>query len=309
MSGPYDIDPKISQDENVIWAVALKKTPERDRNAFLARPPFVYFGSNLRIAYPGFLTWLKFFDPRRQGGDDLGKKVTDYWTAKVNYELLTGALLKQLREGKDGKKLDSTMIIMNRIDEPTGHLITVMPSRWDKGRDPLTTPDDALKAIEDISIGFTRGGSGSTIRISPEALNDKPEAVAVADQLLFHELVHAVMNSDGKNSGVAGVGPKWGDQREFFVTQIENVYRSEKGVHKVRGSHDDDSVIWDDTEKLLDHKEIKPPVRILLDTFKTIEPVIYDALARIPQAKAKYNPFRDYKEEQDKKAAKGRSTP
>jgi hypothetical protein len=308
MSGPYDIDPKISQDEDAIWALALKKTPERDRNAFLARPPFVYFGRNLRIAYPGFLTWLKFFDPNRQSGD-LGKKVTDYRTARINYELLTGALLRQLREGKGGKKLVSTTIIMNRIDEPTGHLITIMPSRWDKGRDPVTTPDDNVKAIGDVSVGFLRAGSGSTVRISPEALNDKPEAVAVADQLLFHELVHAVMMSDGQSSGISGVDPKWGDEREFWTTQVENVYRSEKGVTKVRGSHDDDSVIWDDTEKLLDHKEIRPPVRVLLEKFKTIESVVYDALARIPQAKAKYNPFREYKEEQDKKAAKDTSTP
>jgi hypothetical protein len=292
----------------VIWAMALKKTPARDRNAFLARPPFIYFGSNLRIAYPGFLAWLKFFDPRRQSGDDLGKKVTDYWAAKVNYELLTGALLKQLREGKDGKKLGSTTIIMNKIDEPTGHLITVMPSRWDKGRNPDTNPDDPPKASGEVSTGFTLAGSGSTVRISPEALNDKPEAVAVADQLLFHELVHAIMSSDGLNSLVSGVDPKWGDQREFFVTQVENVYRSEKGVHKVRGSHDDDSVIWDDTEKLLNHKEIVPPVRVLLDKFKNIEPDVYDAFARIPETKAKYNPFREYKEEQDK-AAKGQPTP
>jgi hypothetical protein len=306
MSGPYDIDPKISQDEDVIWACALKKTPERDRNAFLTRPPFVFFGRNIRIAYPGFLTWLKFFDPNRQSGD-LGKKVSDYRTARINYEMRTGALLRQLREGK----LVSTTIIMNRIDEPIGNLITIMPSRWDKGRDPVTTPDDFSKAIGDVGVGSLRPGSGSTIRISPEALNDKPEAVTVADQLLFHELVHALMMSDGESSAGGFVTPKWSDQREFWAIQVENVYRSEKGVTKVRGSHDDDSVIWDDTEKLLDHQEISPPVRILLEKFKTIEPVVYDGLARIPQAKAKYNPFRDYKEEQDKKAAaaKGTSTP
>jgi hypothetical protein len=307
MSGPYDIDPKISLDEDVIWAVAQKKTPARDRNAFLARPPFLYFGKNLRIAYPGFLTWLKFFDPRRQGGGDLGKKVTDYWTAKADYELRMGALLKQLREGKDGKKLDSTTIIMDKIDQLSGHLITVMPSRWDKRKDPVTSPDDASKAAGEISLGFTRAGSGSTIRISPEGLIDKPEAVLVADQLLFHELVHAVMISDGKNSAVSSVDPLWSDQREFFTVQVENVYRSEKGVRKVRGSHDDDSVIWDDTEKLLDHNEIRPPVRILLEKFKSLEGDLYDALAGIPQKKATYNPFRDHKEEQDKKAAKGSS--
>jgi hypothetical protein len=92
------------------------------------------------------------------------------------------------------------------------------------------------------------------------------------------------------------VEPGWSDADEFRAVQVENVYRSENGLTKIRESHDDDKVIWDDTEKLLKRKEIKPPVKLLLDSFERDEPDVFQQHA---QVKATYNPFRD-KEEQNK---------
>jgi len=66
MAGKYDVNPKIPQNEEKIWAVVKKVQPRADRNDFLVRPRYVHSGSNVRIAYPGFLTWLKFVDPERR---------------------------------------------------------------------------------------------------------------------------------------------------------------------------------------------------------------------------------------------------
>ena len=57
-----------------------------------------------------------------------------------------------------------------------------------------------------------------------------------------------------------------------------------------------------DTENLLGHVEIPPPVRVLLDKFENLEREVFRQLAAIPRAKATYNPFRKYKEEQAKAA-------
>ena len=65
MSGPYDINPKIPQEPDKIWAAVRKQLPRADQGEFLFRPRYIYSGkkANVRIAYPGFLTWLKFVDP------------------------------------------------------------------------------------------------------------------------------------------------------------------------------------------------------------------------------------------------------
>jgi len=100
--------------------------------------------------------------------------------------------------------------------------------------------------------------------------------------------------------------PPWGEDQEFFAVQVENLYRSEKGLKKIRRSHDDPPVWWSDTQNLLDHTEFSPPVWILLGRFKGFIPGVFDKLADIPQAKATYNPFRKYKEEEQ---AKAKATP
>src|SRR5262249_32871115 len=157
-----------------------KQLPRANKDEFLVRPPYVFSGKNVRIAYPGFLTWLKFVDPDRQG-IDLNKKVTEYGLAKAKYELAIADLLKQLREGNNGKVFESSKIIMDQIDGPDGRLVTIRPLPWDKSTEPDTPPDDENAAMGDIHTGFVRAGSGSTIRISPEALSNNPEDVLVPD--------------------------------------------------------------------------------------------------------------------------------
>jgi hypothetical protein len=299
MTDPYLINSKIPQDPDKIWAVAKKRLPGRNQNEFLYRPRYVFSGKNVRIAYPGFLTWLKFIDPDRRG-EDLDKKVVAYNHDKSRYEQQIAQLLKEFREGKDGKKFAAPAIIMAQIDRPGGHLLTFQPSRWDQTKDPGQEVDDAGAAVGEIHPGFLSAGSAATIRASPEALNEKPEAILVADQTILHEMVHAMFSMHGKSTaGMVNLG--WEGDFEFNAIQVENVYRSEKGVKKMRASHADDTAFMDDTENLLDHTEIHPAPRILLGRFKRYEPEVFGQLALIPQAKAKFNPFREYKEEQDKK--------
>ena len=300
MTDPYRINPKIPQDPDTIWAVAKKLLPGRKRDEFLIRPRYIYSGKNIRIAYPGFLTWLKFVDPDRPG-EDLGRKVMAYDRAKSRYELQMTQLLKEFREGKDGKKFAAPAIIIDQVDRVGGMLITLQPSHWNEATDPGNMTQDAAAARGKINQGFLVAGSPSSIRISPEALADGGSfGFMTPDMVLLHEMVHAVFKMHGKQTDEK-VNRGWWDDSEFFAIAVENVFRSEKGIREMRASHADDGSFMGDTENLLDIVKIQPPPRMLFARFERLEPGVFRQLALIPSSKAKFNPFRDYKEEQDKR--------
>jgi hypothetical protein len=298
MTDPYRINPKISQDPDTIWAVAKKLLPGRKRDEFLIRPRYVYSGKNIRIAYPGFLTWLKFVDPDR-AGEDLGRKVMAYDRAKGRYELQMTQLLKELREGKDGKKFAAPAIIIDQVDRPGGMLITFQPSHWNQLTDPGNLTQDAAAARGKINQGFLVAGSPSLIWMSPEAPTDSA-GFMTPDMVMLHEMVHAVFKMHGKHTDEK-VNRGWWDESEFFAIAVENVFRSEKGIRQMRASHADDGSFIDDTENLLDMVRIQPPPRVLFARFERLEPKVFQQLAVIPPSKARFNPFRDFKEEQDKR--------
>jgi hypothetical protein len=300
MTDPYRINPKIPQDPDRIWAVAKKLLPGRERDEFLIRPRYVYSGKNIRIAYPGFLTWLKFVDPDRQG-EDLGRKVIAYDRAKSRYELQMTQLLKEFREGKDGRKFAAPAIIIDQVDQPGGMLITFQPSRWNKLTDAATMPQDAAAGRGKINQGFLVAGTPSLIWISPEALTDTDSTgFMTPDMVMLHEIVHAVFMMHGNDTNEK-VNRGWRFDNEFFAIAVENVFRSEKGIRQMRASHAASGAFIDDDENLLDMVKIQPPPRMLFARFARLEPEVFRRLALIPRSKARFNPFRDYKEEQDKR--------
>jgi hypothetical protein len=210
-------------------------------------------------------------------------------------------LLKEFREGKDGKKFAAPAIIIDQVDRPGGMLITFQPSHWNEVTDPSTMTQDAAAARGKINQGFLVAGSPSSIRMSPEALTDSVGfGFMTADMVMLHEMVHAVFEMHGKDTSEK-VNRGWWFDNEFFAIAVENVFRSEKGIRQMRASHADDGSFIDDTENLLDIVKIQPPPRMLFARFARLEPEVFRQLALIPSSKARFNPFRDYKEEQDKR--------
>jgi hypothetical protein len=207
-------------------------------------------------------------------------------------------LLKEFREGKDGKKFAAPAIIIAQVDQPDGMLITFQPPRWNQK--PVNSSDDPPAAYGELHQGRLVAGSASTIRMSPEPLADGIEGLGAPDMVMLHEMVHAVFKMHGNQTGEK-LNRGWRNDFEFFAIAVENVLRSEKGLKKMRASHDDHTAFMDDTENLLDHVEIQPPPRMLFARFERLEPEILRQLALIPPSKAKFNPFREYQAEQDKR--------
>jgi hypothetical protein len=290
MSRTYDINQKLPQKPDQIWAVVKKKHPRADRKEYLVRPRYLYSGKNnhVRIAYPGFFAWLKFVDPDRKG-DSLEKKVSEYDLAKSRYELQISEVLKQFREGKDGKKFATATAVMEQIDKQDGHLITIVPCPFDEIDDPGTHADDSFAPVDENASLL---GIGSTIRISPEGCSQDPEDALVLDQSLLHELAHAMFTSDSNDDDHHPHMKDFDSDHEFYAIQIENVYRSEKGLTKVRGAHDT-KTFWSSTDSLF-KKPISPPPERLISQLEIDEPDLCNNLALIPEPKAKYNPFREH---------------
>ena len=67
---------------------------------------------------------------------------------------------------------------------------------------------------------------------------DESDQNASDDSTLLHELVHAVRPLNFNNLKDQPTNDQWTDLEEFFAVMIQNIYMSERGDKKVRGSHE-----------------------------------------------------------------------
>lgn len=120
----------------------------------------------------------------------------------------------------------------------------------------------------------------------------------LADEVLFHELVHSSRNTKGINCQKPVTGD-YDDAEEFIAIAITNIYLSEKG-HKLRADHrwgtelsEADARVWyrENPQKLNVHPGA------LIEQFKQQQESFYRALTKIPSSKARFNPVREHFEE------------
>lgn len=128
------------------------------------------------------------------------------------------------------------------------------------------------------------------------------EAGYEADEVLYHELVHATRMLHGTETREHVDGrPNFGNIKEYFATVITNIYLSEKGARLV-GAYEPDSRAhapkdWSvmrhpaDFYGNVDGLSI-PPAQ-LMDTFKRTQRPFYDDLAALPTPPW-FNPVRTH---------------
>jgi hypothetical protein len=63
------------------------------------------------------------------------------------------------------------------------------------------------------------------------------------------------------------------------------------------GSHEWTEIVFNDTDNFLDNKKLHPSPRHLLDRLKFFAPILFNDIASIPVAMAKFNPIREYMDE------------
>jgi hypothetical protein len=138
-------------------------------------------------------------------------------------------------------------------------------------------------------------GSDSLIFLTPERL-DVSGPGGAPDETLFHELVHAVRDTQGVSAVGFSMKKGFDNAEEFAAIVATNVYLSEKKQTLLRANHG--SRVLHDPDKFLDSPRVPPPgARGLLTLFRLNQRRFFDALAKIDRKTAAFNPFRQLAEE------------
>jgi hypothetical protein len=121
--------------------------------------------------------------------------------------------------------------------------------------------DERYNPVDQVAEG---GGSDVLVYFTPsewgggESACSGPGTSWPADQVLFHELVHALRDMQGLSNPVPTANTSYLNEEEFLAIVVEGVYVSAKGGTKFRANHSDDSVLWSplDTSKgFVDYKD------------------------------------------------------
>jgi hypothetical protein len=141
--------------------------------------------------------------------------------------------------------------------------------------------------------GPPKGGGGIRVYISPEQLGMVQDRFLGADDILFHELVHAY------RIGKVGWGGQnkqpmrdYKDAEEFFALHMQNVYLGYRGGHRFYR----DFYSLRSVSKGTAYEYFTSDVEVLM-AFKyylTKDPVLAPAVASWTQPADSFNPFRDY---------------
>ena len=143
------------------------------------------------------------------------------------------------------------------------------------------------------------GGSDAELYFTPSEWGGGKSACSgpgtswPADQVLFHELVHALRDMQGLSNPVPTVNTSYLNEEEFLAIVLEGVYVSAKGGTKFRANHFDDSVLWSplDTSKgFVEYKDNGDNGEILNYYYSMWQP-FFGQLANLTQPK--FNPFRE----------------
>jgi hypothetical protein len=147
----------------------------------------------------------------------------------------------------------------------------------------------------------TGKGTDPTVLFTPGMWKGEQGPATFADEVLFHELVHASRIIRGVQY-LQHVDHDYDNREEYIAVVLTNIYLAEKGQTKLRADHS----FHDDNPKariLIDPKNfLKNPQGVnitpveLIGSFKIRQPILYGALADIPKSVAWFNPIREYRE-------------
>ena len=244
-----------------------------------------------------------------------------YRSDRKDYISSVKSRLSQIKERLTGSALlaevdatDSDVEIMpNWKQEINSHTTPSDDARATARGRPLDYDDRKIKTVGNVGEG---GGSDSTINFTPGMYTGSVMAqeAKAPDEVLFHELVHASRQMRGVRNEIP-VNAGYGTQEEYLAVVLTNIYMSEKGQWRFRASHG----AWGEDETpqganailqggdadwfLRNVQKVNLPPRQLMENFKSGQPDFYNKLAYLPPDRPKFNPVRQYFEEQKGKFA------
>jgi Effector protein len=229
------------------------------------------------------------------------------------------------------------------LDEFKGkYVVTIVPYHGDEINADVVVTSDAREAhstalgkpVTYRHLGRPRTwkdygdgrGTDCTVEFNPDLYSGTVSAEPgdAADEVLYHELVHAARAVNGKMDHIP-MNKHYTNAEEFLAIMLTNIYMSEKGQTKLRGGHQgyinilDRKNIFDregnnilDGKEILDgeehervlgaqdtHRFLDNPQHMNLSPLRIIENFrnqinFYMKLSHLPFDRPKFNPVRQY---------------
>jgi hypothetical protein len=246
------------------------------------------------VSYFSFPVWLSRFDDKITRGLDVN--ITDYRLQRERHIQDVIIELVKFRSKDTGNAL------LDEIDG-TGHTVLILPYfNFALYETPLFPALGLNSTAQPVRLRPTPGvpGSDSAISFTPYMWNrDGTPGTSgysgpgsKADEVLFHELVHATRDMRGVDSKTK-VNQGYHNEEEYIAVVLTNIYLAEKNQRDLRANHDGHATLPRPRDFLKNPQHVDMSPVTLLQNFERAQGDFYLALANIPEGKAWWNPVRE----------------
>lgn len=321
-----EFDELVAQLRKDLQPVLRRNLPAIDFNE-LNNPtqPTQYGSLPIFLVYHDFYYWLAANNPQLRADFENTRRL---FRAARRAFLGTGTTSSVTDQLDRLKRLQPGRALMNAIGSRP-HKIFIVPDFYsqvsgnnDVGGHPFSLPDatsvgmpilwagrNAAEHAEDpwpsaLSHATTGSGTGVgtdyTLNYSPElygrqgALHESYPG-SDPDQMLFHELVHALRAVMGVTYS-SPTNQHYDNEEEYLAIVLTNIYMSSQGAVTFRGDHY--AGILQRPDQFLDNvQQVDMGPRMLLERFRLTQPDFFRDLAQITSGIARFNPVRQYNDE------------
>jgi len=271
----------------------------------------------IRIMTPAYPTWLARMDPNLDlnSAEAIKESVKAFMSWRKNHH----EKMSDLIDGTNGINFYDTGSALIVAISRSGKALYLQPytifgAKGRIGAGAATLHDD--ERLNGTSVGMphyspdgkrlpgsgTGEGADSVVIFSPETW-DTPEAKKVftgpgtaKDEILFHEMVHALRLMTGTLHAMP-VSQGYEHEEEYLAIVLTNVYMSEKRQTDFRARHTRPNIKLQQPEKFLDNVQgVDLPPIVMIERFRLSNPGFYKAYADIPASSAAFNPVREFRE-------------
>jgi hypothetical protein len=291
---------KIFQQK--VIAQLEKERPEDLRDLMNPPPKKMEAYDSIIVSYFSFALWLCRFDDMMTR--PLTVRINSYRFQRNKHVDDVMEQLGNIRGQRSGRAL------FDEIDS-LGRKLYIYPfwkfANWPK-KNPMFRPLGDNSTAKKIGNRDEKGRADAAIEYSasmwgeskvdpktnlPTGTSGVTGAASEADDVLFHEMVHASREMRGASEPAQAVNQDYDDKEEFLSIVLCNVFLAEKGKHKLRANHHSHAELADPARFLANAQRVTPSPRQLLEQFFTEQQEFFKALAGISEQDAWWNPIRD----------------
>ncbi|WP_315836565.1 hypothetical protein [Bradyrhizobium prioriisuperbiae] len=282
------------------WSRKIKDMLRRERPADclgLLSPPEVEYGADsiIVVTYRPFPLWLYRFDPSLIRNLDVN--IWSYRSQRDRHIRGVFFQLDQILKRQAGTALLREIIAADST-------VKIFPY-WNFGKTPYRNKNPIFPQWgPNATAGATRSGTAvieytasmwGPVTYDPAThlvtgTSGKTGVGVGADEVLFHELVHASRAMRGVRDfdDPPAMDEGYGDEEEFIAVVLSNIYLAEKGSRQLRANHQAFTPLLNPETFLNRGRHMR-----VLERFRSEQRDFFNRLRDIPATVAWWNPIRE----------------